>query len=65
MWPQLDSHEGLWTMSCASGLVLLGSQGTSLGSSISAYHWLQDAGHGGHVAWTLPGEAPILPRAIL
>lgn len=52
-------------MSCASGLVLLGSQGTSLGSSISAYHWLQDAGHGGHVAWTLPGEAPILPRAIL
>lgn len=30
MWPQLDSHGELWSMSCASGLVLLGSQGTSL-----------------------------------
>lgn len=63
MWPQLDSHGELWSMSCAWSY--LEARGPASSSSVSVCYWLQDAGHGGHVAGTLPGEAPILPRAIL
>ena len=34
-------------MNCTSGLVPLGSQGTSLSSSVLVCHWLQAAVHGG------------------